>query len=135
MRKKDTTPAPDAEDDPEPGTSKRSSGSWFTKQPLVEEPEQEEEPVQEAPLRRLTRSATVTGFWPQRMSTRDEKEKELPQRPIHQKANSDSVVVRSKSKQNNDSAVVPRSHTESGEGKFVYQNAPVGFQANISVQW
>ncbi|KAF8909643.1 hypothetical protein CPB84DRAFT_1765087 [Gymnopilus junonius] len=111
-RKKDTMPASDANDDAEPEASKQSSGSWFAKQPIVEEPE-EVEPVPEAPKRRLTRSATVTGFWPQRMSTKSDKD--LPQRPNHQKANSDSVVVRSKSKQVNDSAVVPRSHTEGGE--------------------
>ncbi|KAF8153959.1 hypothetical protein B0H34DRAFT_662163 [Crassisporium funariophilum] len=73
----------------------RSNSIWITKKPLVEEPA--EEPTKE-PSRRPTpsRSATSSGFWPNRMSTKDEKE--LPQRPSHQKSRSDTSVVRRGSK-------------------------------------
>lgn len=138
-RKKDTTHVPDAKDNTEPETNRRTSGSWFSKQPIVEEPEEEELPIQQAPRRRPTRSATVSGFWPPRMNTKSEKEKELPQRPSHLKANSDSVIVRSKSKQKNDSTVVPRSQTENGEGKLAFHSFLTGRQVQlthaITVQW
>jgi hypothetical protein len=90
-------------------TKKRST--WITKRSFVEEPE--ELPL-EPPRPRPTRSATVSGFWPGRMTT--DNKSDLPQRPGHQKAGSDGAIMTMRKAPN--SSAPSRSHTEaSGEGK------------------
>jgi len=72
-----------------------SSFILFTKQPVVEEPEEEDEPTKETPRSRLSRSATVTSFWPGKM-TKDDKD-DLPLHPpSHQKSKSESGVLTKK---------------------------------------
>jgi len=98
----------------------RSNSIWITKQPIVEEPEQDELPM-EPPRPRPTRSATVSGFWPGKMAT--DNKSDLPQRPGHQKAGSDGAIVTMK--KNTKSPAPSRSHTEaSGEGN------PLHFDTN-----
>lgn len=138
MRKKDTiadtntSPAevaePPAESSTRPRTPTRSNSAWFTKQPMVEEPEElvSEEvakaTVTETGRPRPSRSATLASFWPVRMNSKEDKE--LPQRPPHSTAKSDNAIVVRKDSHSQVSTTPsrPRSSTthsgpEGGEGK------------------
>lgn len=96
----------------------RSNSIWITKKPIVEEPEDVEEPVKDTTRARPTRSMTMSSFWPSRMNTKEEKE--LPQRPGHQTAKSDTMVAtRGKDRQASKDTSPARSHTsDSTEGTF-----------------
>ncbi|KDR73932.1 hypothetical protein GALMADRAFT_594529 [Galerina marginata CBS 339.88] len=103
-----------------PAPPSRSGSIWITKNPIVEEPEEEPQPLKESPRQRLTRSATVSGFWPGRMNTKDEKE--LPQRPTHQKAHSESAVAVVK-RNNSRNGSQSQSHSD-GSGEVTTTQAP-----------
>ena len=142
MRKKDTlavnttgSPAevaePPAEPITKPRTPTRSNSAWFTKQPMVEEPEElvSEEvtkaTVTETGRPRPNRSATLASFWPVRLNSKEEKE--LPQRPPHSTAKSDTAIAvrkdshnqvsRSPSRPRSNTTVTTHSGSEGGEGK------------------
>ncbi|KAF4611678.1 hypothetical protein D9613_003648 [Agrocybe pediades] len=119
-RKKDTivTPVESRENSQEGSSSKpvptRSNSKWFTTKSVVEEPEEEiVSPAVSAatrptpPRRRPSRAATMSsGFWPRRVESKDDKD--LPERPPHQKVKSDTAVVLVKPKDHSPT----RSHTE-----------------------
>ncbi|KAF8957653.1 hypothetical protein BDZ97DRAFT_99836 [Flammula alnicola] len=112
MRKKDTdadsvkSDDQDAAEASKPAAPTRSNSIWITKKPIVEEPEEIEEPTKDTSRPRPSRSATIAGFWPGRMNTKDEKE--LPQRPGHQTAKSDTTVT------TRPNSSPTRSHTKEG---------------------
>ncbi|PPQ79963.1 hypothetical protein CVT24_003748 [Panaeolus cyanescens] len=80
-------------------TLSRSNSTWFAKKTLVEEPE-EEEPVvvskKDVPRttgRPTVARSTTVAFWPARANKDEKEEKELPPRPGHQKARSDTTIA------------------------------------------
>jgi hypothetical protein len=111
-------PAGSKSDKTRPAPS-RSGTIRITKAPIVEEPEGDPiKKVNPAPRRRPTRSASVSGFWPKRMNstiTNAKDDTEIPHRPGHQKARSETAVVQAK--KHGQSLSNSESHAESGEGK------------------
>ncbi|KAF9476902.1 hypothetical protein BDN70DRAFT_881821 [Pholiota conissans] len=119
VKSDDSVPAVEANSS-KPRAPSRSNSIWSTKNQIVEEPE---EMVDELPRAARTRSATTSSFWPSRMSTKDEKD--LPQRPGHQTAKSDMVVVtRGKDRQTSKANATKAQTIDSTEGAVTTTQAP-----------